>query len=85
MVRADGAMEVHGWPTARWRAARSCRATRRSIRCSCRPASTAVARGQPPLATLDDLARAMAVVDAAYAANRAGGTPVASNVSGDSE
>jgi len=34
------------------------------------------AKGQPPLADLNDLAEVMEVVDAAYASNRAGGTKV---------
>ena len=35
------------------------------------------ANGFPPLASLDDLAAAMAVVDAAYASSCAGGNPEA--------
>jgi predicted dehydrogenase len=76
VVRADGAMEVHrladGAVTGNAVMPRNAPLYPLFVQtCIDR-----FARGQPPLATLDDLTRAMAVVDAAYAASRAGGTPI---------
>jgi predicted dehydrogenase len=76
VVRADGSMEVHR--LADGVVARSEVMPRNAplYPLFVQTCIDRFARGEPPPATLDDLTRAMMVVDAAYAADRAGGTPI---------